>query len=243
LTLQRSLLERAWTRAGLSDLDPALDTAEIASMLTKIGLAGVRGLTRAPRTKGSGYLFVGRRAVVRSPHRIHLDGLVFAEDDVELQATSRRGIHIGHGVTIGRGSQIRPSGYYGRALGEGLVIGEGSNIGPMSYIGCAGFIEIGRKVMMGPGVMLLAEQHSFDDGDRPMKDQGVTRQGISIDDDVWLGARCAILDGVHIGRGAIVATNAVVTSDVAPGVIVGGVPARRLRDRSTQDLPDMVHDG
>ncbi len=56
--------------------------------------------------------------------------------------------------------------------GEGMLVGDCSNIGPYSFIGCSGYIEIGRHVMMGPRVNLLAETHVFDRTDIPMQARG-----------------------------------------------------------------------
>mgnify|MGYP006290995603 FL=1 len=77
---------------------------------------------------------------------------------------------------------------------------------------------------------VIAVNHVFDDPDRPFVAQGITAKGIVIEDDVWIGAQAVITDGVHVGKGAVVAAGAVVTKDVAPHTVVGGVPARTLRD-------------
>ena len=80
--------------------------------------------------------------------------------------------------------------------------------------------------MMSPGVSLFAENHNFARTDITMKDQGVTRKAIVIEDDCWLASGSTILAGVRVGRGAVVAASAVVTSDVPAYAIVGGVPAK-----------------
>ncbi|HID52295.1 MAG TPA: acyltransferase, partial [Anaerolineae bacterium] len=64
----------------------------------------------------------------------------------------------------------------------------------------------------------------------PFTEQGITAQGIVIEDDVWLGAGAIITDGVRVGQGAVVAAGAVVTKDVAPYTVVGGVPARVIKE-------------
>jgi acetyltransferase-like isoleucine patch superfamily enzyme len=61
-------------------------------------------------------------------------------------------------------------------------------------------------------------------------EQGITAEGIVIEDDVWIGSGAVITDGVRVGKGAVVAAGAVVTRDVPPHTVVGGVPARVLRE-------------
>ncbi|WML36795.1 hypothetical protein [Clostridium sp. OS1-26] len=73
----------------------------------------------------------------------------------EVQGLSKRGLVFGDNVTIGNSAMIRPSSYYGVEVGEGLKMGNNSSIGPMSYIGCAGYINIGSNVMIGPRVSFL----------------------------------------------------------------------------------------
>lgn len=66
--------------------------------------------------------------------------------------------------------------------------------------------------------------------------EGVSKGDIVVDDDVWIGYRATIMSGVHIGQGAVVAAGAVVTKDVPPYAIVGGVPARILKYRFPEDI-------
>jgi len=77
----------------------------------------------------------------------------------------------------------------------------------------------------------VPSNHNFDDLEMPINQQGETKKGISIADNVWIGAGCRILDGVKIGTGAIVASGAVVNKDVPDYAIVGGVPAKLIRMR------------
>jgi len=176
----------------------------------------------------NGPLFIGKQVVIRDPQYVSVGRNFVAEDFCEIQGISERGISIGDRVTVGRFAMIRPSGYYGREIGSGLTIGNGSNIGPYCYIGCSGGITIGQNVLMGPRVSLFAENHNFDRPDIPMKEQGVTRKPIVIEDDCWLASSCTILAGVHVGRGAVIGASAVVTKDVPAYAIVGGVPAKVL---------------
>jgi acetyltransferase-like isoleucine patch superfamily enzyme len=92
-------------------------------------------------------------------------------------------------------------------------------------------MELGDRVIMGPRVSLLAENHNAERTDICMKDQGVTRSFIRIEDDCWLGAGSTVLAGFTIGRGSIVAAGAVAMKDVPSGSVVGGMPARIFKQR------------
>jgi maltose O-acetyltransferase len=125
-------------------------------------------------------------------------------------------INIEHGAYFGSGDQIR--------------IGDRSGIG----VNCRlhGPVTIGRDVMMGPDVIILARSHAFDDTQRAMIEQGYTEPvSVTIGDDVWIGTRSIILPGVTIGDGAVIGAGAVVTKNVPTGAIVGGNPAKVLRLR------------
>ena len=70
--------------------------------------------------------------------------------------------------------------------------------------------------------------------------EATSKGDIIIDDDVWIGYRSIILSGVHIGQGAVIAAGAVVTKDVPPYTIVGGVPAKVIKYRFTSEITDYL---
>jgi acetyltransferase-like isoleucine patch superfamily enzyme len=187
-------------------------------------------LRRRMGTTG-GYVLAERR-IRMSHHRfVHAGRGLNLEEGCEIVGLSVRGLRFGDRCTIGRFATIRPTNVLLGPVGEGMVLGDNSNIGAYGYVGCSGFIEIGADVLIGPRVALLGENHDFDDPSVPIRDQGVHCKGITIGDDCWLGAGAIVLDGTTIGAGAVVAAGAVVSKDVPPRAIVGGVPARVIRER------------
>jgi acetyltransferase-like isoleucine patch superfamily enzyme len=178
------------------------------------------------------FLLVGKNTVIRQPQYLSVGKQFIAEDYCEINCLSKRGIVLGDRVSIGRYALIRPSNFYGGGeIGEGLKVGDNSNIGSYAYIGCSGYIEIGNNVMISPRVGIYSENHNFQHTDIPMKEQGVTREFVKIEDDCWIASNSIILAGVTVGKGSIVSAGSVVTKDVPPYSIVGGVPAKVIKQR------------
>lgn len=109
--------------------------------------------------------------------------------------------------------------------GARLLIGEDVTINYGVSFGCLGQITVGDRCQFGPYAMIIDSQfHDIYDRSRRPEPRPVT-----IEDDVWVGAKASIMPGVTIGRGAVVGTGAVVTRDVAPFTVVAGVPAREVQ--------------
>lgn len=215
-------------------LDPALTGLALLQVTTRRGLAALHGgWTRLWLRKCVGPLFVGRAVSLRHPQLISAGRSVIIEEYVTIDALSQQGVTLGDNVTIAKFTTIQCTGVI-RAIGVGLSIGNNSAVGAYSFLGAQGGIVIGNNVIMGPRVSLHAENHRYDDPVVPIRLQGESRQGIVIEDDCWIGAGAIILDGVRIGHGAVVAAGSVVTKDVAPFTIVGGSPARLIKQRTIE---------
>jgi acetyltransferase-like isoleucine patch superfamily enzyme len=116
--------------------------------------------------------------------------------------------------------------------GSGYIeLGENSYISSYSVIGVNEKIIIGKNVMIADHVSIRDTNHKFDRTDIPMIEQGISTAPVIVEDDVWIGHGAIITKGVKIGNGAIVAAGAVVTKDVPPYAIVGGVPAKIIKYR------------
>ena len=115
--------------------------------------------------------------------------------------------------------------------GARLTVGHRSGVGVNAMI--TGTVDIQDNVMMGPDVVIIRHNHRSDDPSMPMIDQVHTEDvPLLIESDVWIGTRVIILPGCRrIGAGSIVGAGAVVTKDVPPRSVVGGNPARVLRER------------
>lgn len=132
----------------------------------------------------------------------------------------------------GKNVNIKKGAFFG--TGRGIRIGNNSDIGLGAYIGGisgGGELAIGENVMMAQDVVILTQGHLHSNIHEPINLQGSYNTKVIIEDDVWIGLRAIILPGVRIGKGAIIGAGAVVTKDVPPYSIVGGVPARILKMR------------
>lgn len=133
-------------------------------------------------------------------------------------------------IQIGKDSELL-YGVIVMTYGGNIKIGEKCSINPYTILYGHGNLTIGDNVLIAGHTIIIPANHNFMDIDIPINAQGETRKGIVIEDDVWIGAGCRILDGITIGKGAIVAAGAVVNKDVPSNTIVGGVPAKKIKDR------------
>ena len=132
----------------------------------------------------------------------------------------------------GRNINVEKKADFGN--GARIVLGNNSGLG----INCSvrGPLEIGDNVMMGPDVRILTNNHRTERTDIPMCQQGsLPKQKVTIGNDVWIGTRVVILPGVHIGNGSIIAAGAVVSKDVPKYAVVGGVPAKVIKYRKSNE--------
>ncbi|MBI1287882.1 MAG: acyltransferase [Flavobacteriales bacterium] len=92
--------------------------------------------------------------------------------------------------------------------------------------------EIGDHVMIAPGVAIISTSHDYQRVDIPMALQGkLQERKVIVENDVWIGRNAIIMPGLKIGRGSIIGAGAVVTKNVEPFSVVGGVPAKTIRTR------------
>lgn len=158
-----------------------------------------------------------------------------------------------HGYTLGQGSRVKSSASIEVGKGGSVIIGDHCvieehvlfrtggggritlgdhvSINPFTILHGQGTLAIGNHVRIASHCAIVSFDHVFKDRDAPIHTQGLSRKGVVIEDDVWIGAHATVLDGVRIAKGCIIAAGAVVTRSTEPFGVYAGVPARRIKER------------
>ena len=225
------LLRSAYRQLRGRDLPESIPTRVLLSLGIEKSRDLVRGEVRALAYRGSGGLhFRGARTNVRNPQMLLVGRAVVFGPDVVVDAFSIKGISLGNNVTVARGASLLGSGVL-REPGVGVLVGDNSAIGAHNVIWGQGGVVIGQDCLFAPQVMLVSENHTFDNPDQPIRTQPEARAAITIGDDCWLGAGVKVVAGVRIGSGCVVGAGAVVTKSLPAGSIAVGVPARIIGTR------------
>jgi len=175
-----------------------------------------------------------------------------AAESTFVRLRSRR-TQFGAGVRVSRRARLltRPGDEI--ILGDGCVIfegallatygghirlGTGCTVNPYTVLYGHGGLDIGDHVRIAAHVLVVPANHVFEDPDVPIANQGETRRGIVIEDDVWIGAGAIVLDGVTVGSGAVIGAGSVVTQKIPELAVAVGNPARVVRYRGErQTMP------
>ena len=231
MTALSTVMSRAAARAKGEDfrIDPAIGPFDLVSLARRRAVMALRGRVRfAGRAH---HPFVGRRVSIRARRKIHLGVGVTLADGCVIDAVSVHGVYLGDNVAVGRNTRIECTGSI-RTIGWGLDVGDSVGLGTDCFYGCAGGIRIGDDTIVGNFVSFHSESHVIADRTTPIRKQGVSHRGITVEEDCWIGAKATILDGARVGRGSVIAAGAVVVAgDYPPFGVYGGVPARRIGDR------------
>jgi len=155
---------------------------------------------------------------------------IFKGVRINAQGHQNNKIYLGNGVAIERNTDI------GCLAETSIYIGEETFIGPSVCIEGPGDIKIGKRCMIASHSGIYANSHNFANPLEPIKYQGVTRKGIIIEDDCWLGHGVTVLDGVTIGQGSVIGAGTVVNKSIPPFSVAVGVPVRVIKSRISQQL-------
>lgn len=158
---------------------------------------------------------------------LQLGGNVFIGDRVVIYQTKNSG-----SVALDKGVELYSDIIIETGEGGNVKIGDNTHIQPRCQLSAfMGSIQIGCRVEIAPNCAFYPYNHDFVLG-KPIRDQPLkTKGGIIVGDDAWLGFGVIVLDGVKIGKGAVVGAGSVVTQDIPDNAVAVGVPARIVKMR------------
>jgi acetyltransferase-like isoleucine patch superfamily enzyme len=149
---------------------------------------------------------------------------------VKISKTAKIKIKFGGSIFIDDNTELL-DGVLVYTYGGKITIGKNCSINPYTIIYGHGNTTIGNNVLIAGHCMIIPNNHNFNEPDALINQQGNTKIGIVIEDDVWIAHSCSILDGITIGKGAVIAAGSVVNKNVEPYTIVGGIPAKIIKRR------------
>jgi acetyltransferase-like isoleucine patch superfamily enzyme len=157
--------------------------------------------------------------------RLEFDGIAFVCPNVTFEIGKNAKVRIGRWSWLGHGTKVRAH------EGE-VLIGARSVLGQECTISAFQHVSIGRECIVADRVMLIDFDHGMVEVERPVRKQGIYKRDVRVGHNVWIGYGACILRGVTVGDNSVIGTSAVVTRDVAPNSVVGGVPAKLIRRRA-----------
>lgn len=223
------LLSGAVGRKNFS-IDERIDNRGLTLYLLEISFSLLRGLPYKFLLNSCGGIpLVGKNSTFSHGYKISIGCGSRFGNNVNINGLCASGIVIGHNFTLLDGATISGYGVIAH-LGESLTIGNDVGISQNFLLQIRGPVRIGNDVIIGPNVSIFSENHNLGNLNEKIRLQGVTRRGVTIGSNVWIGANVTILDGVVIGDNVVIAAGAVVTKSIPSNKIGMGVPARQ-KDR------------
>jgi acetyltransferase-like isoleucine patch superfamily enzyme len=213
------------------ELSPQLSLLDLLSISFVKSIHLIRGFVfQLISLKKPNVIFIAPGVKILNRRHLKVCGPLTIGRNVTIDSLSIEGIRLGSNVNIPDGSFIRCTGVISQ-LGKGLVVGNNTGLGHYTFINAQGGVEIGDDVIMGSHVSILAENHEFSSLDEPIRLQGVSRKGIVIESNVWIGANVTILDGVRIHSGSVIGAGSVVTKSIPPNSLAVGTPCKVVKTR------------
>jgi acetyltransferase-like isoleucine patch superfamily enzyme len=152
-------------------------------------------------------------------------GSVLINPDLLFQPCA---ISIGEKVHIRKGARLETIGAWDGEKPK-LSIGDGTSIHLYFHCGAACSVQIGKDVLIAGRVFISDHDHEYGHPSQPPSKAGLSVAPVVIEDGVWIGEGAVVLKGVTVGKRAVIGANSVVTKDVPPFTVVGGVPARIIK--------------
>lgn len=221
----KSVYQKILLKSGKNyALDERIPEGLVYKTLYRRAIMRLRGLLVLRRK-----VFLGYGCDISNKRNIIFGNNVTIEHCTRLDGYASQPVVLGDNVKIGAYSYLTCTSHMSK-YGIGLKMGSNSAIGDFTHFGASGGIEIGNDVIMGAYISFHSENHNFSDPTRLIREQGVTSKGIKLGNNIWVGAKATFLDGCEVGDNCVVAAGAVVSGTFPANCIIGGVPAKIIRE-------------
>lgn len=221
----KTIVQKLLLKSGKTyTVDPNIPNSLFYNMLMNRGVMLIRGFIKTGQK-----VFIGRNTKILNNRNIRFGKSVTIGSYCEIDGYASEKIILGDCVKIGSYSKLLSTSHFSK-FGKGLVMGSNSAIGDFTHFGAPGGIIIGNDVIMGSYISFHSENHNFSDTSKLIRDQGVSHKGIVLGNNIWVGAKVTFLDGCEVGDNSVVAAGAVVTAKFPENSIIGGVPARVIKN-------------
>lgn len=167
--------------------------------------------------KCKGKLRVGRHVILRG------DFSIGSKVNIESNVKITHHTILGNDILIGANVEFRG------AQNSKICINDGTTINRNTLI--IGQVTIGKNCSIAPNCVIAGSNHIFKEVHLPINKQGLSFKGITIEDNVWIGAGVIVVDGVTIGEGCVIGAASVITKNIPPYSVVVGNPYKIIRQR------------
>lgn len=215
-------------RNPVFSFDKNLKQHMILELFIEYFIMRIRGIIVQIRLLSASKIYVGKNISLKYTSNIKLEKNVRIGNYVTLSGLGSGLLEIKEGAAIGSFSNVIISTSLNN-IGQNIHIGHHTSIGEYAYLGGAGGLHIGNECIVGQYFSCHPENHGYNIEDKSFRFQPVTRKGIYIGNNCWIGSKVTILDGVTIGNNCVIAAGSVVTKDIPDNSLVGGIPARIIK--------------
>ena len=170
---------------------------------------------------GTQFKYFGKNCCLEISGDVKIGKQVYIGDQVSLIVEKGAALHIADHSFIGESCYIK-------CFGGQIEIGRDVSINSKSFINGCGGVTIGDNTRIGTQSIIIASNHKFDDPDVLVKD-AITKQGVQLGENIWLGARVTVLDGVQIANDTVIGACSLVTKPLTESGVYVGVPAKKIK--------------
>jgi acetyltransferase-like isoleucine patch superfamily enzyme len=214
------------------NFDPAIPITHLLEILIRKLVAYLRAYRVLFHFRLPGKIFLGENVTIEGISNIHWGDWVQVGRDTVLSAYGTGKLLIGNNVTIGSCSRLVVSFSLSQA-GKHIKLGDNVGIGDFTHIGGGGGVEIGNDTIIGAYFSCHPSNHIYSDAKSLIRNQGVTRLGISVGNNCWIGAKVTLLDGISIGDNCVIGAGSLVNKSIPANSVAVGVPANVIRQRAS----------